>query len=143
MSQLNFVDIFKLFMIEKNETLFSIQMIFFASAAWTMLSVYLLASRKSFSDAIAARNIMRRLRIYLFLEYPLNIFLFVMVVNFGAPIPAPSRWTSYGTRSGESWIYGYGRPLCGLLFLAFGGIGDMHAGARQKVRSTGSGLEAA
>lgn len=94
------------------------------------LTTAISASKKSFFDAVTARNITRLLRLYITLEYALNIFLLVMVVNFGAPIPAPSQWTSYNIGNGESWTYGYGRPLCGLLFIGLGGVGDMHPLAR-------------
>jgi len=85
-----------------------------------------LASERSFADAASGRKVVSVLRTTLFIEYALNVFSFFVVVAYGPPMHM--QYTAYG--NGSSWLYGYARPVVGLVFLGFGGIADMHPGPR-------------
>lgn len=85
-----------------------------------------LSSRKSWTDAVSARKVLALMRLCIVSQYVLNSFSFFCVVAYGPPFF--TQYTSYG--NGSSWLYGYGRPVAGLVFFGFGGIADMHPGPR-------------
>lgn len=84
-------------------------------------------SKKSFFDHIAARHVLAVLRCFLVAELILNCLLLYMYTYKGEPIVLHAV-TDYG--NGTSWIYGAGRPVCGMILVTFGIVGDMHPMAR-------------
>jgi hypothetical protein len=103
-------------------SIYHLQMTFLISIVVFVFSLPCLTSRKSFSDAISTRKVLTFMRLVIFLETVANAILFYFVMGYGQPFS--NQYTSYG--NGSSWIYGYGRPVVGLVFVAFGGIADMH-----------------
>lgn len=81
-------------------------------------------SRKSWWDPVAASNMITFLRILVFTEVLSNLMLLYFAIGLGPPIVLHA-YTSYG--NGDSWIYGYARPLVGILCIGMGTMGDMHA----------------
>lgn len=81
-------------------------------------------SRKSFFDAIAARQIIRIARLFIICEFGCVVMLFSYYFRLGSPL-ALHAGLSYG--DGDSWLYGYGRPTSALVFICMLGIVcDMH-----------------
>lgn len=85
-------------------------------------------SRKSWFDAVAANKMITILRIFIFLELFNLLLLLYYTISLGSPLKL-HEFTSYGKGNG-SFIYGYSRPICGIILISFGTIGDMHAFAR-------------
>lgn len=81
-------------------------------------------SRKSWCDAISARAILKFLRTAIFFETICNLMLLYFVIDAGSPLSL-YEITSYGKGQG-SWVYGYGRPMFGLIMIGVGSVGDMH-----------------
>ena len=84
-------------------------------------------SRKSWFDAIAASRMITILRILIFLEIFGDLLLLYFRIRLGSPLTL-NQFTSYG--NGDSWVYGYGRPLAGIFLIGAGTMGDMHPLAR-------------
>lgn len=80
-------------------------------------------SRKSMWDAVAASNIIGFLRIFIYIEVLAGLLLLYFTISMGSPLTL-HQFTSYG--NGDSWIYGYGRPLFGIFTIGVGSMGDMH-----------------
>lgn len=81
-------------------------------------------SRKSFFDAIAARQIIRIARFFIICEFLCVLTLFYYYFKYGSPLSLHAG-LSYG--NGDSWLYGYGRPTSALIFICLiGVICDMH-----------------
>jgi hypothetical protein len=80
-------------------------------------------SRKSFFDAIAARSVVRFARFFILIELLLLFALYVFYFEYGQPINLHAL-LSYG--NGDSWLYSYGRPTAGLVFISVGLIGEIH-----------------
>lgn len=80
-------------------------------------------SKKSFWDAIAARRVVAVLRFFVLIECLANCVLLHLYLAYGSPIYLHAQ-LSYGT--GDSWLFGYGRPIAGLVFIGLGLFGDMH-----------------
>jgi hypothetical protein len=80
-------------------------------------------SNKSFFDPIAARKVLRKLRLFVFLQICCLGVLFYFYFNHGSPLRLHSQ-LSYG--NGDSYVYGYGRPGAGLVFIGFGLFADTH-----------------
>ena len=106
-----------------------LQICFFCVILFYLLCLPFLSSRKSWTDPISAQKVISLLRFFLFIQFSLNSFLLYCSIFIGAPLFSPYQYTQYGD-TGSSWIYGFGRPLCGLIFISFGGIADMHPGPR-------------
>lgn len=96
---------------------------FIAGVAIFVLFYPAYSSRKSFYDAVAARKVVRFLRFYVLLEMVLIIILFSFYFHYGAPVRLHAQ-LSYG--NGASWLYSFGRPAAGLLFIGIGLMGDTH-----------------
>jgi hypothetical protein len=86
-------------------------------------------SKKSFFDALAARKVIFILRILIILEMIMNCILLYMYTYKGEPILSIHALSVYSNEN-SSWIYGFGRPICGLIFISMGTVSDMHATAR-------------
>lgn len=89
-------------------------------------------SRKSFIDAIAARKSVKCLKLLIAIETLLCFPLLYSVFYYGNPIATPLSLYSlpYSSTSSDSWVYGYGRPLFGIVFVGVGVFGDMHPAPR-------------
>jgi hypothetical protein len=81
-------------------------------------------SRKSWWDAIAARKVSFTLKMFLILELFVILPLIYCVISLGSPVPLTSKDMNY------SWVYSFGRPVCGIIMLSLGMFSDMHALAR-------------
>lgn len=84
-------------------------------------------SKKSFFDHLAARRVIGVIRVFVILELVLNCILLYVTLYKGEPIHLHAI-TDYG--NGSSWIYGFGRPVTGIVLITIGVIGDMHFIAR-------------
>lgn len=80
-------------------------------------------SRKSFFDAIAARRIIGIARLFIFSELLLLFVLYYFYFENGPPLEM-HEWLTYG--NGDSWLYTYGRPTGGIVFIGLGMLGEMH-----------------
>lgn len=80
-------------------------------------------SRKSFFDAIAARKVIGFARAFIFAEILLIFILYYFYFEKG-PLLGLHQYLSYG--NGDSWLYTYGRPTGGLVFIGIGMLGEMH-----------------
>lgn len=91
--------------------------------AFFVISFYFCYGKKSYFDSIAARKVSIIVRYISVLESIWLVPLLYCVASLGSPIVlSPS--TAYG--NGNSWIYGYGRPSLGIVFMIFGVISSMH-----------------
>lgn len=86
-----------------------------------------LRSRHSFFDVFAVRKVLKLLRCMILLEIACLCLLLYFYITYGNPIQLHAA-LSYG--NGESWIYGYARPVSGIILLSFGFFGEMHPGTR-------------
>eukprot|EP01031_Cornospumella_fuschlensis_P035375 gene35375-42872_t len=80
-------------------------------------------SRKSFFDAIAGRRVAKALRTFAFLEIVCLCVLFYQYLTLGNPIYLHAA-LDYG--NGDSWLYGYGRPSAGVIFVGLGLFGALY-----------------
>jgi hypothetical protein len=77
-----------------------------------------------FSDEIRRiKMIIRLIRTLVGLEILFLLPLLYFEVFFGPPFNT-NVITSYG--DGDSWIYGYGRPVAGIILIGFGMLSNMH-----------------
>eukprot|EP00601_Ochromonadales_sp_CCMP2298_P014031 CAMPEP_0173223222 /NCGR_PEP_ID=MMETSP1142-20121109/3671_1 /TAXON_ID=483371 /ORGANISM="non described non described, Strain CCMP2298" /LENGTH=259 /DNA_ID=CAMNT_0014151369 /DNA_START=137 /DNA_END=913 /DNA_ORIENTATION=+ len=80
-------------------------------------------SRKSFFDAIAARSVVRFARFFILVEILLLFVLYILYFQYGRPVRLHAL-LAYG--NGDSWLYSYGRPTGGLVFISVGLMGEIH-----------------
>jgi hypothetical protein len=78
---------------------------------------------QSFSDVLAAKKVISVIRIVILIEVLILFFLLYFVAALGSPLPH-NQLTDYG--NGDSWIYGYARPLVGMIVIGFGVFSDMN-----------------
>lgn len=79
-------------------------------------------SRKSFWDAVAARKMVELLRLAIFFElFSLGVLLY-WKIQFGSPVSLHA-YLKYP--NGDSWLYGFGRPVMGIILIFMGFMGDM------------------
>lgn len=109
-----------------NDTAKTLQYAFLISFLVYVCSIPFMSSRKSWFDAVAAQKMMYVLRFFISVEAGLNAYLLYSTMAYG--VPFSNQFTAYG--NGSSWVYGFGRPCTGLVFISFGGIADMHPGPR-------------
>ena len=88
-------------------------------------------------DHIAARKASRVILLLTGLEIFWIAPLIYCVGNLGSPVLVGAT-TSYGT--GTSWVFGWGRPCMGIVFIAFGATASMHPMPRI-LCMTGCGLQ--
>lgn len=80
-------------------------------------------SRKSFFDALAARRTIGFARAFICFEVLLLFCLYYFYFEHGQPMRMHQN-LSYG--NGDSWLYTYGRPTAGLVFIGIGMLGEVH-----------------
>lgn len=90
-----------------------------------MFPVY--KSRKSYFDAIAARKVIGFARGFIFVELLLIFILYYFYFEKGSLLEM-HQYLGYG--NGDSWLYTYGRPTAGLVFIGIGIFGEMHPAPR-------------
>ncbi len=78
-------------------------------------------------DAIAARKVIKTLRLFVLLELVCLCILFDFYFTRGNPIYLHAG-LQFG--DGDSWLYGYARPIFGFVFICMGMFGDMHPAPR-------------
>lgn len=71
----------------------------------------------------SARRVVAIVRTLAFLEMVCLCVLLYQYIETGSPISFHSA-LAYG--NGGNWVYGFGRPTCGLILIAFGMFADMH-----------------
>ena len=105
---------------------------FLGAIAAFIIFVPFYRSRKSFFDAIAARRIVSFLRFAIFCEIFIILPLLYFTIDYGYPVSYPynSLALTYGTKNSNSWVFGYGRPITGIITIGFGFFADMHIGPR-------------
>ena len=96
---------------------------FLAGVAAFIILLPFCRSRKSFFDAIAARQTIWFARIFVVTELLLIFILYYFYFENGSPLNM-HQYLSYG--NGESWLYTYGRPTAGLIFIGIGITGEIH-----------------
>lgn len=84
-------------------------------------------SRKSFFDALAARRVIAFSRFFIFGEMLLIFALYYFYFENGPPLEM-HEWLAYG--NGDSWLYTFGRPTGGLVFIGMGMMGENHPAIR-------------
>lgn len=103
--------------------LMHIKISFLVGAALFVLMFPLYKSRKSYFDAIAARSVLAFTRMFVFVEILLIFVLYYFYFEKG-PLMDMHQYLGYG--NGDSWLYTYGRPTAGLVFIGFGFFGEIH-----------------
>lgn len=83
--------------------------------------------KNSCYNAIAARSLLRFLRLFILIELILIIILFTYYLNYEKLIQYNSIF-AYG--NGDDWLYGYSRPTFGLCFIGIGLFGELHPAIR-------------
>lgn len=106
--------------------------LFLRFAAFIAIGIYFvmlpcLGSKKSYWDALAANKLIKIIRVVVFFEVLAMLLLLYCTISLGPPLVL-NAFTSYG--NGDSWLYGYGRAISGLITVFAGAIGDMHPIAR-------------
>jgi hypothetical protein len=82
---------------------------------------------KLFWDVSAARRTSRILKNCVMIELVCNLILLNSTLSMGSPINL-NQFLPYD--NGDSWTYGYGRPISGLILISFGFLAEMHSAAR-------------
>eukprot|EP01041_Mallomonas_annulata_P002540 gene2541-4952_t len=97
-----------------------------------LLFIPFYCSRKSWWDAMAANKVIFILRLLVLIEMLACFLLLYIVIAYGSPLPAPfkSAAMAYGTRDSNSWVYGYARPITGIVTIIMGAFGEMHPAPR-------------
>lgn len=95
---------------------------FVAGIAFFLLSLPYCRSRKSFFDAIAARKVSKMFRTLVFAELICLCVLLVQYIGNGNPVILHAA-LDYG--NGDSWVFGYGRPSAGVIFIGLGLFGAL------------------
>mmetsp|Transcript_59824 Transcript_59824/g.117576 ORF Transcript_59824/g.117576 Transcript_59824/m.117576 type:complete len:351 (-) Transcript_59824:105-1157(-) len=80
-------------------------------------------SRKSFYDALAARQTVYFARLFIFTELLLVFCLYYFYFERGSPLKL-HKYLPYG--NGDNWLYSYGRPTAALIFIGVGMFGEIH-----------------
>lgn len=83
--------------------------------------------KNSCFNAIAARSLLRFLRLFILIELVLIFILFTFYLNYEKLIQYNSIF-AYG--NGDDWLYGYSRPTFGLCFIGLGLFGEVHPAIR-------------
>lgn len=96
---------------------------FVVGIGFFLLMVPFCKSRKSFFDAVAAQKILKLLRTLIFVEIICLLVLLSDYVETGNPIYLHAA-LDYG--NGDSWLYGFGRPVSGLVFIGVGLFGALY-----------------
>jgi hypothetical protein len=96
---------------------------FLAGLAIFVLLLPFCCSRKSFFDALAARHTLWFARVFIFTEMLLIFCLYYFYFEHGEPVRM-HKYLAYG--NGESWLYSFGRPTAGLVFIGVGMLGEVH-----------------
>jgi hypothetical protein len=110
---------FSVDLIQLNHIKFS----FFIGIGVFLISIPFCKSRKSFFDAITARRLAKIFRTFVFLQLiSLSILIYFYVTN-GNPVYLHAL-LQYG--NGDSWLYGYGRPSAGMIFISLGLLGALY-----------------
>jgi len=107
--------------------LMHIKISFLVGVAFFVLICPLYKSRKSYFDAIAARNVIGLTRAFIFVELLLIFILYYFYFEKGALMDM-HQYLGYG--NGDSWLYTYGRPSAGLVFIGIGMFAEMHPAPR-------------
>lgn len=100
-----------------------IKLSFILGLGISLLTLPFCKSHKSFCDAIAARKVLKVLRYLVGFEILLIGVLFALYFTRGNPLYLHAL-LPYG--NGDSWLYGYGRPSGGLVFIGLGLFSHMH-----------------
>ena len=80
-------------------------------------------SKYSWWDAIAAKRVLRYLRIFICLEWILLAILLFFIINYGNPIVVDTV-TDYAVQdSHNSYNFGYARPIVGMIGIGLGYFG--------------------
>jgi len=83
--------------------------------------------KNSCYNAIAARSLLRFLRLFILIELVLIFILFTYYLNYEKLVQYNSIF-AYG--NGDDWLYGYSRPTFGLCFIGIGLFGELHPAIR-------------
>lgn len=114
--------------VESDElALMHIKISFLVGVALFVLISPLYRSRKSYFDAIAARKVIAFTRMFIFVELLLIFILYYFYFEKGA-LMEMHQYLGYG--NGDSWLYTYGRPTAGLVFIGIGFFAEMHPAPR-------------
>jgi hypothetical protein len=94
------------------------------SAAAFVVSFPFCYRQGSFFGLASARRVIALIRLCVVVEVLLMMPLLYCVITVGAPLKLHA-YTVYDSK-GNSWLYGWGRPIVGLVFVGIGLIADMH-----------------
>eukprot|EP01039_Chlorochromonas_danica_P010003 gene10005-11063_t len=95
---------------------------FIVGIAFFIISLPFCRSRKGWCDAIAARKVSKVFRTLVFCELLCLIVLFYFYLSYGNPVYLHAA-LSFG--NGDSWVFGYGRPSAGVIFIGLGLYGAL------------------
>lgn len=109
--------------ISKNYALRSLEFSFLIGLGIFFLSLPFCRSKKSSWDAICARRVLSLLRLFCFAEVGCLAVLLYFYCTHSNPIYLHAA-LKYNNKS--SWVYGFGRPVAGILFIAFGFFAEIH-----------------
>jgi len=116
-------------------SLVHIKLSFSISVLLFFISFPFYASRKSSWDVISAIRAIRVIRLWILVEFILISIIIYYLSTRGPPISA-SDFLSYGNIISNvqyltgGWVFGFGKPICAVVFIGVGILGEMHPATR-------------
>lgn len=106
-----------------NYALRSLEFSFIIGLGLFIISLPFCRSKKSSWDVICARRVLLLVRLFCLAEIGcLAVLLYMYCTNYN-PIYLHAA-LKYNNK--DSWVYGFGRPVAGILFIAFGFFSEIH-----------------
>jgi hypothetical protein len=106
-----------------NYALRSLELSFLIGLGLFVVSLPFCRSKKSSWDVICARRVLFLLRLFCFAEVGCLAVLLYMYCANSSPIHLHA---ALKYNNNDSWVYGFGRPVAGILFIAFGFFAEIH-----------------
>jgi hypothetical protein len=94
-------------------------------ACYASLLFFFYGRQKSYWDVYATKKLMNYIRAVVFIEILCLLFLLYYTIGFGNPLTNVTN-SAWQLKKGLSWIYGYPRPVSGIILVGFGMAADVH-----------------
>lgn len=111
-------------------TLGNIKYSFLIASGVYCVAIILCRSQKSPWDAISARKVLILIRTIVIFELVLLVWLLFCYITYGSPINTNPVTPYMSDNKQQSFVYGFGRPVLGIVLIGMGLFSDMHLAFR-------------
>jgi hypothetical protein len=98
----------------------NLQICFAVAVMFFIFLLPFLKSKKSMWDAIAARKVSYVLKVITIMELFVVLALVYYTIELSSPVTVVSNFEKY-------WVFGFGRPSFGIIFICLGLFAEMHS----------------